>query len=178
MSAQVVNLTYVAESDRAPSKLTLANIFVIAVWAAIIGGLLEGVVQCIIRAYPAIYAAHKVPPKILWVASALDLLLFLCAASCLYLLRSLIQRWFGASDLLIAYGFFAFIGLFPVLIAPGLIHPFAAVLLSVGTAKLCWDKLRGHEDQVTTFLRRRLSWIMVGLFLLALGVATYDKLRE
>jgi arylsulfatase A-like enzyme len=167
-----------AGSDGSVSRVRRANIFVIAAWAATIFGLLEGVVQCIIRDYPAISAAHKVSPDVVWVAATLDLSLFLFAAAGLIILARLTRRWFDPSSLLAAYGFFIFLGVFPVSISSGVIHPLAAFVLSVGVAKICWHELRGYENQLTTFLRHRLIWIPVALLVIGLGVANYEKIRE
>src|SRR4249920_421779 len=107
MFAQI-DKSMLAGSDGSVSWMRRANIFVIAAWAATIFGLLEGVVQCIIRDYPEISAAHKVSPDVLWVAAALDLSLFLFAAAGLIILARFTRKWFDPSSLLAAYGFFIF----------------------------------------------------------------------
>jgi arylsulfatase A-like enzyme len=154
------------------------DIFVVAVWAATIFGLLEGIIQCISRYYPVISAAHKVSPAVLWVAPTLDLFLFVLAAAGVTILCRLTRRWFDPPSLLATYGFFVFLGAFSVILAPGLIHPLAALVLSLGLAKFFCHKLRGHESQLTGFLRRQIVLSPALLIAVGLGVTTYETIRE
>jgi arylsulfatase A-like enzyme len=155
-----------------------ADTFVIAAWAATIFGLMEGMTLCISRAYPAILAAHKVSVHILWIAPLVDLFLFLLAAAGLYVLRNFIRRWLGTSSVLLAYGFFVFLGVLTVITAPVILHPLSAVVLSLGLTVMCCRKLRGSESQLVGYLRARLVWIPVLLVMTGLGVSGYDRIRE
>ena len=155
-----------------------SDTFVIAVWAAMIFGLLEAIILCVSRYYPAIFAAHKVSPHVLWVAPVLDLLLFLPAAAALTILTKFIQRRFPLPSLLTAYGCFIFLGVFPVIAASGVIHPLAAVILAAGFATFGWHKLRGFESRLTAYLGRRLIWVAVFLPAAGFGVAGYERLNE
>lgn len=152
--------------------------FVIAASAAMIFGLLEGVILCISRYYPAIFAAHKVSPHVLWVAPVLDLLLFLPAAAALMVLARIIQRWFHSPILLTAYGCFIFLGVFPVIAAAGVIHPVAAAVLAAGSAAFGWQQLRGFETRLTAYLGRGLIWVPVCVAAAGFGVTAYEKLNE
>jgi arylsulfatase A-like enzyme len=155
-----------------------SDLFLIAAWTATIFGFAEGIVQCITRFYPAIFASYKVSPQVLWAAPVLNLLLFLPAAAGLKILAIYTHRWFDPSSLLTAYGCFIFLGVFPVITASGVIHPLASVILSAGFASFAWHKLRGYENQLTAYFRRRLIWVPVLLVAAGFGVTGYERLME
>jgi arylsulfatase A-like enzyme len=152
--------------------------FVIAAWTATIFGLMEGVILVIWRAYPAILAPYKVSADVLWIAPALNLVLFSIAAASLLLLAKLVRKRLNISDSLIIYGAFFFLGLFAVISVPKIIHLVSAAVLSLGLAAAACRKLYGFEIRLTAFLRRRLVWVPVLIVAAALGVFGYEWARE
>jgi arylsulfatase A-like enzyme len=107
------------------------DVFVVATWAAVLFGLLEGTILCLTRAYPAIHAAHKVSPDILWVAPAVELFLFLLAALGLFVLLQLPRGWLTGSRLLRACLVLVVLGVFTALAAPALLHPVGTALFTL-----------------------------------------------
>ncbi|MCG3160256.1 MAG: hypothetical protein JMDDDDMK_01325 [Acidobacteria bacterium] len=152
--------------------------FVIAAWAATIFGLMEGVVLVICRAYPAILAPYKVSVHALWIAPAINLILFLVIALALMLLTKLARRWLKEPELLFTYGFFVFLGFVTVLAAPRIIHWVTILILPLGLAAAFCRKLRGSEIALTDRLRRRLLWIPALIVLVGAGAWGYEKTRE
>src|SRR5262247_552177 len=108
--------------------------FVIAVWAATLSGLIEGIVLVICRAYPAILAPYKVSVHALWVTPIVDSIPFLVISPILPALLKRARRWLKASELLCAYGLFVFLGFFTILAAPKIIHWASLVILPLGLA--------------------------------------------
>jgi len=156
-----------------------SDLFVTAAWAAVIFGLLEGVVLLICRAYPAIVAPYKVSTDALWIAPIVDLVLFSFAAAGLLLVFKAARKRLGDSQsLIVAYGIFFFFGIFAVVSVPKIIHPASAALLSLGLAVVFCRKLRGYESRLTNFLRGRAAWLAALIVTAALGVSGYEWARE
>ena len=155
------------------------DIFVIAVWSATIFGLLEGLMLVVCRAFPAILAPYKVSTDALWITPILDICLFSLAAVGILFLSLLGRKWLDKTNLLIAiYGFFIFTGTFALISGPRIIHVFSAVLLSLGLTLALCRKLRGFESRLTDVLRGRLIWIPALIMSTALGVSSYEWIRE
>ncbi|MGI9079024.1 MAG: sulfatase [Gemmatimonadaceae bacterium] len=154
-----------------------ADVFAIAVWSAVGFGLLEGVVLCITRAFPALRAPYKVSPHILWVAPLVDLVLFLSAAGVVIAVSRMVWRSHGASHLRSVYGVFVFLGLFAVLSAPGVIHIPSAALLALGGALAIARKVNGTAAGVARSLRFAMILPPFAVAI-GLGVAGYDRVRE
>ncbi len=156
-----------------------SDIFVIAVWAATIFGLLEGLMLVICRVYPTILAPYKVSTEVLYIAPILDLFLFSLVALGLFFLVRRGGKWLRSPDLLVlVYGFFIFLGVFAVISGPRIIHLLSAALLSLGLTVAFCRKLRGFENRLTIFLRGRLIWIPALIVTVALGVSSYEWIRE
>ncbi len=151
---------------------------VIAAWSATVFGLLEGVLLCISRAYPATLASYKVSAHILWIAPVVNLVFFSLVAFGILILQKFFRRWLETSGLLIVLGFFVFLGIVTVIASPAIIHTVSAVLLSVGLTVTVTRKLRGAETQLTDYLRRRLPVIPLLIVTIAFGVAVYESARE
>lgn len=154
------------------------DIFIIALWAATVFGLLEGIVLDIARAYPALLAPYKASAHLLWIAPVVDMPLFLLAALGLLVLLRLSRRWTNGIELTIAYGFFACIGAFSVIEAPKILNVPSTLLLSIGLGVVAFRSIRGSEGKLTQILRRRLLWIPVLIVLLGLGVFAYERASE
>ena len=156
-----------------------SDMFVIAAWSAVIFGIVEGLILVICRAYPANVAPYKVSNDALWIAPALDLIIFLLVAAGMLLLFTLRRKWLRASrQLILAYGIFFFLGIFAVISVPKIIHPLSAAILSLGLAIALCRKLNGFEDGLTIVLRRRLIRIPVFMVTVALAVSGYGWMRE
>lgn len=155
-----------------------SDALVISVWAAVVFGLMEGAVLTITRAYPELLAPFKASAHLLWVAPLVDLPLFLAAALASLLGLGLLRRWAGGKQRLLVYGLFVFLGVFTVLEAPKVIHPLAVAVLSLGLAVAFCSRLRGHEDKLTDFLRRRLVWSPVLIVVAAAGVYAFQRGAE
>jgi arylsulfatase A-like enzyme len=152
--------------------------FVIAVWAGTVFGLLEGIMFCISRAYPASLAPYKTSSHILWITPIIDISLFCMAAVLLLALMKVTHKWSDPFKVLAAYGFFIFLGFFTVISGPKIVHLLSAVLLSLGlTVALC-RKLRGSEIMLTIYLRRRLLWLPIMIVTLGVAVHGYERARE
>jgi hypothetical protein len=152
--------------------------FVVAVWAAALFGLLEGVVLNIARAYPAILAPYKVSAHVLWIAPVVDVSIFLPTAAGLLVFLRAVRRWVSTSQLLLVFGVFVLLGAVSVATAPKIIHPVSAAVLSAGVAVASCRKLRGHERQLAAYLRRRVALVPLAIVALALGVSGYERARE
>src|SRR4029077_8987258 len=119
------------------------SLFVIAVWAGTLFGLLEGIVLCISRLSPLIQAAHKVSNSALWVAPLVDIPFFLAAAAVFLVALQLLGRYLRGWELITAYGFFLFLGILTVITMPRMIQPWGAVVFSLGLAVVFARRLRG-----------------------------------
>ena len=155
-----------------------SDVFVIAAWAGTIFGLAEGVILCICRAFPAVLAPFKVSAHGLWVAPSIDLPLFVLAGVGVVVFLRWALKWLGTSKLLVAYGFYVFLGLFTLLTAPKMIHLISATLLSLGLTAVFCRRLRGWESRFTSYLRSRLVWIPVLIVIAGLGVYGYERVSE
>jgi arylsulfatase A-like enzyme len=152
--------------------------FIIAAWAAVIFGVLEGIVLDIGRAFPVILAPYKTSAHVLWVAPVIDLALYLIAAAGMLFLGWLVNKWVSERELLLNYGFFSLLGFLTVLTAPKIIHPIGAIVLSFGLTVFLLRRIRGSEVQLIGFLRHRLIWIPIIIGVLALGVTVYEQAHE
>ncbi len=154
-----------------------AEVFAVAVWSAVGFGLIEGIVLCIMREFPALRAPYKVSPEILWVAPLVDLVLFLSAAAALIAVSRILRRPYTASHLRAIYGIFILFGLFAVLSAPGVIHVASAAVLALGGAFAIARKL---SPRAVGFTRNLRLAVLPPLLVVAigLGVAGYGRARE
>ena len=153
------------------------DVFAIAAWSAVGFGLIEGAILCIIRAFPVLRAPYKVSPEILWVAPAVNLVLFLLVAVVLIAVLGAMRRLDTAYRLRAVYGTFIFLGLLAVLAAPGVLHVVAAAVLAMGGAFALASRLSGGAQLFPRSLR---SAILLPLLIVAigLGVAGYERARE
>lgn len=154
------------------------SLFVIAVWAGAIFGLLEGIVLCISRFSPLIQAAHKVSNSALWVAPLVDIPLFLAAAAAFLVALQFFGRYLGGRELLTAYGFFIFLGILTVITMPRMIQPWGAAVFSLGLAVVLMRRLSGSEEKVTRGLRSQSLWVPLILGLAAIGTWSFQSAKE
>jgi arylsulfatase A-like enzyme len=171
---------FAENSGSIPQKLSMQKSYtiVLAAWSATVFGLLEGIVLCISRAYPANLAPYKVSTHILWITPVVNLLFFTLIAFGILILGKWFRRRFQRSTLLIVVGFFVFIGIVTVITSPAIIHSISAVLLSLGLTVTIIRGLRGSENQLADYLRRRLAIIPLLIATIALGVAVYEDAGE
>ena len=151
---------------------------VVAAWAGTVFGFIEGVVLVICRAYPAILAPYKVSVHALWVTPIVDAIAFLMVALFLPGMLRLSRRWLKSSELLIAYGFFSFLGFLTIMAAPRTFHWAALAILPLGLAIAVCRRLRGSESVRTAALRRRLLWVPALILTMALAAWGYERARE
>ena len=152
-----------------------ADVFAIAAWAGAVFGIAEGGVLALTRQFPLIVAPYKTSAHILWVAPALNVVLFLFAAIGLVaVLRVRFVTRRLRSDRLAAVATFTFLGLLGVLTAPKVLHPASATLLAAGLAAFAWRSARRHEDRLR---RLREFAAFVPLMIASLGAGTAGALR-
>jgi arylsulfatase A-like enzyme len=150
----------------------------LAVWSAVVFGLLEGIVLCVCRAYPAILASRKVPVEVLWIAPLLDIPFFLGAAVALFVAVRLASRVRQVSEPALVFGGLLWLGYLVVLSTPIIIHIVSATLLSLGLAIATWRLIAGRYDRISTALVRWLPVAPVLLILVAGSIAGYQTVRE
>jgi arylsulfatase A-like enzyme len=155
-----------------------AVLLILGVWSAFVFGLLEGLTLAIAHRFPAILASKQAPPNVLWIAPALDILLFAALALVLALAIRIDKAHPEDRSLRLAVGLFAFFGVYGVVSAPGIIHRVSALLLAAGAGALTASRLGGRARELATKLRSRLLVIPATLVVLAAAVPAYAMLRE
>ncbi len=139
-----------------------------AVWAGVLWGSLEGLALVLSRAYPAIQAAHKVPPSALWVAPVVQVVLFLLLAWPMAVLAgSARMRHLGPRHALAAYSAIGALALFA---GQGLLHWTAVLMLGGAGAAGVFRALGGTSEPLTIRLVPRI-WMPLGL-LAVMGAGT------
>lgn len=157
--------------------VSLGELLVISSWSALLFGLIEGIVLTATRGYPVILAAYKMSPDALWVAPLVDLVLFALGACALTVALPLLRRR-RVAELRVAVGVFVFLGSFAVLGGPKLLHLASALLLSLGIAVALVRGLRGREERLAAWLRRRAAAVPLGILLIAAGTVGYGLAKE
>lgn len=155
-----------------------ADIFVIAVWTALIFGLAEGLVLNASRANPVLFAPYKLSAHVIWVAPLIDIILFLVPAFLLMLLFKIIPEQYRDLFSNLILGFFLFLGFFAILFAPKLLHIASVVLLSLGLAIVTFRLTQRRRSELIKSLRRGLVLVPVMILLFAGMVYGYKRLQE
>ena len=145
----------------------------LAVWFGLAAGLLEGLTALILRGEPQFYI--RVSPDILWIAPAVNLLLFLLIGAILDVLYRLTGK--PPDESLIA-GLFTWATLFALLLLLGVMHQVAALILSLGVAVQTARVLRGREPHAEVLFRRSATILIVITLLLGTVGAMWDDFRE
>ncbi|MCC7353649.1 MAG: sulfatase-like hydrolase/transferase [Anaerolineae bacterium] len=125
------------------------RILLVSVWFGLISGLLEGIVANFLRQIPGF--ALRVPAEILWIAPALNLILFLVMGVGFSLLVGVLGREPDSWLLLALYGC---VTLFGLLMVTGKLPQSASLILSLGIAAEVGRRLRNHEQRLRGFFRR------------------------
>ena len=160
------------------TQLKKSDVFVIAAWTTLVTSLLEGGVWVWTRAYPALNAAHKVTPDVLWFAPVLNLAFNFLVCLVLLPVVTLLAKKFGARAWRGVYGFFLTLGIYLAITAPYMIRQLGALAMSLGLAVVLCRQLRGREEWMTVRLRRR-AWCVPAILLLVwLGVRAQDRIME
>lgn len=147
-----------------------------AVWAGVVWGGLEGAALVITRAFPAIQAAHKVPIAALWVAPAVQVILFLLAA---WPTAMMAGSWRGGNfSPRHALALYSAVGAVALFAGQGLLHWTAVVMLGGAAGVGVFRGLGGVRDTVTMSLLPRI-WIPLGILgLMGVGTTVADRLIE
>ncbi len=159
--------------------MRLGPIIVLAVWVGVVFGIVEGVVLCVSRQYPMILAPYKTSAHVLWVAPLLDVALFVTAAVIGGSILCVLGRRLGKDLSGVAFVGFIVLGMFAVLNSVRLMHPVAALILSLGLAvgpRSIWVRLAQ-----TVISPRAVRWLAVTPFLLLAiwgGIRATDTIVE
>jgi len=160
------------------TQLKKSDIFVVAGWTTLVTSLLEGGIWVWTRAYPALNAAHKVTPDVLWFAPILNLAFSFLLCLALLPVVSLLAKKFGARTWRGVYGLFLTLGIYLAITAPQMIHQLGALAMSLGLAIVLCRQLQGREEWMTVRLRRW-AWCVPAILLLVwLGVRAQDRIME
>jgi arylsulfatase A-like enzyme len=154
------------------------NIIWIALWFALVFGLAEGTLLLIrFRLSPAgpALGTNGVNERILWIAPALDAVLFLLVAAALWCVLLVTRRWPPEALALATFSFLSILGL---AILPMALHRWASLALVIGVtfAVMRWCAPR-HEAAVR-FLRRSLPVALAAVLALAVGQNLLEQARE
>jgi arylsulfatase A-like enzyme len=155
-----------------------SDAFIIAAWAALFFGLIEGLILNITRSYPVILAPYKASAHVMWIAPLVDIAVFLLTGVGWFVLLSFKPVRNSRLSWWLLYGFYIFLGAFAVLSAPELISDFSAIGLALGIIVGVVRKFSDSLERLTRFLRARVVWIPVPILLVALGVTGYAYGRE
>src|SRR6201988_762094 len=128
---------------------TLTEVLLVSAWFGLFAGLLESIVSVALRGVPGF--AVRVSTEILWIAPAVDLVLFTFlvigfALLSLTLRKTISFRWLAS--LLTAAT------LLGLLLLLGKLNQFAALILSVGVAVQMARMGRGKETKLLSFFKR------------------------
>ncbi len=165
------------ESQRADRGL-LAVFVVLAAWAAFVSGLVEGAVLALAHRFPVILASKKAPPDAIWIAPALDILLFSAVAIVLATALRVLRLRHEERALRAAVWLFTFLGVYGVVAAPGIIHRVSALLLAAGVGALAASRLGGRARELSARLRAYMLVIPATLLVLAAALPLYSAVRE
>ncbi len=160
------------------TQLKKSDIFVVAAWTTLVTSLPEGSVWVWTRAYPALNAAHKVTPDVLWVAPVLNLACNFLLCLVLLPVLTLLEKKFGVRAWRGVYGFFLTLGIYLAITTPQMIHPLGALAMSLGLAVVLCRQLKGREERMTVRLRRWVWCVPAIVLLVWLGVRAQDRIME
>ncbi len=164
------------ESSAATEALTSIDslrVLLIAAWFGLLAGLLEGVIANFLRGVPGF--AVRVSPEILWIAPAVNLVLFLFMGLGLAVLFRLNRKLAGIS---FSAGFFSWVTLFCLLLLVGKINQLASLILSLGVGVQVARMLRGREQRTLNFFRKSAGILVISALLIGTAGAYWMSIRE
>jgi len=151
-----------AISPEQSSPIRLTDALVLGAWVGLVSGLLEAGVTYATRFAPYISAYRKSSELAFWVLPLVYGFVFLLAAVPLALLSRWVRKIPAALQIL---GVLGTVGCYLVISYPSMIHPVGGLFLSAGIAAVLCRAVRGCEEALLAFLRRRL---LCALLLVAL----------
>lgn len=149
-----------------------------AIWAAVLFGILEGVLLDVAFFFPKLLAPYKASLHQLYVAPLVDLVFFLAAVPPLLIGLAATARWTAKYQPRLVFGAFTLAGATVVLVTLRILHWWAAVALALGITMAAVRALEGREDEVVAWLRARLALLPVAIAVAALGVTLWGIVRE
>lgn len=150
----------------------------VAVWAALVTGLVEGTLLNFARFWPVVLAPYKASAHVLWVAPLLDIAIFGCLGLLLLVAMRLAPAVVGSRALLLCWAGAALVGAGTVAITLRAIHVLSAGLLAVGAAVATARAVSGREAVLASAARRRLLFVPVVLVLVAAAVFAWEYTAE
>ena len=150
----------------------------VAIWAALVMGLVEGALLNLARFWPVVLAPYKASAHVLWVAPLLDIVIFGCLGLLLLVAMRLAPALVGSRALLICWAGAALVGAGTVAITLRGIHVLSAGLLAVGAAAATARAVSGREAALAAAVRRRLLLVPVILVLVAAAVFAGEYAAE
>jgi len=152
---------------------TLTEVLLVSAWFGLFAGLLESIVSVALRGVPGF--AVRVSTEILWIAPAVDLVLFTFlgigfALLSLTLRKTISFRWLAS--LLTAAT------LLGLLLLLGKLNQFAALILSVGVAVQMARMARGKEAKLLSFFKRTTLVLLISTVLAGMGGAFWATASE
>lgn len=147
--------------------------FLLAIWFGLVTGLVEGGIKTTLRGVPGFVFLNSA--DILWVAPAVNVLLFLAVA----LAGALVSRLLPApATVAQAGGLFAWLSLCGLLWALGKLSPWAALLLSLGLAIQCGRWLRRREERFVQLVANSTAVLLLAALVAGSFGAGWDGWRE
>jgi arylsulfatase A-like enzyme len=168
--AAAVGTVDLAKTSVALSAITLV---LVACWFGLIAGMVEGVLATLLRGVPGF--AIRVSPEILWIATSVNLILFLLFGASLAAMQAIFRKRIGISWQVFL---FATPAILCWLLLIGKLHQIAAIALSVGIASQIGRRLRGREEQTLRFLKSSAGAVVLTAMLLGLIGAFWEPGRE
>jgi arylsulfatase A-like enzyme len=159
-------------------SMRIRDVLSVAVWSATVFGILEGIVLCVCRAYPAINASRKVPIEALWASPLIDTPFFVAAAVGLLGVARIASRFRAGVEAPLIAGGLLWFGYTIVISTPAVMQDASAALLSLGLAVGTWRAIQGRFERLCATLVRWLPIVPLALIALAGGVAGFQSVRE
>ncbi len=159
----------------APRATLLENLR-LALWIGTAFGLLEGAVLVWTRAWPAIQAAHKLSPDVLWIAPLVQIVLLGLAAIGLALAARVVPA-LGPRVATVA-GSFVALGTAAVIGGPGVLHPASVAVIAGGIGISVARIVRDREAALLDALRRWLPATAILVLIAFAGTTLAGRLTE
>jgi hypothetical protein len=156
----------------------LVDTLVVATWAAVTFGFIEGALLDVARYFPRVLAPFKATAHQLWVAPAVDTVYFALVAPWVHGALRVTNRWTGEAQPRLAIGAFVFLGAAIDLLTLHLLHWLAAVTLAFGVAVAVTRAVEGRERQAVAWLRRHIVALPILVALAAVAVTAVVWLAE
>lgn len=169
-------MTDVPPAD-AGGLLRFADVVTIAVWTAAVFGLAEGVLLDASRAWPRVLAPYKASAHLIWIAPAVDIVMFIALAGVLRLAAPFSGR-LRTRHAMVCWTVFVFCGVATVVLALNVIHVLSAILLAAGVSVASTRWLTNREPRLRRALRRRVWTVPVALALMAVSVWSWEAWAE